>query len=134
MKAPQILLIVLAFALGLGVMAAINSKKNDALNDKQAVAQNQKPTAPGNTGTGIPAPSTNADTQTPAEKLSALPDPATGTGDNDAQEEDIAPEDAFAQIFNSPQARSLMKQFAGAMSKGAGLVSNLIQSKYNSNK
>jgi len=119
MKAPQILLIVLAFALGLGVMAAINSKKNDAVNDKQALAQSQESTAAGNTGTGIPAPSTTANTQKPVEKLSALPDPAAGDGNNDDQDGDINPEEAIAQLFNSPEARSLMKQFAGAMTRGA---------------
>ena len=119
MKAPQVLLIVLAFALGLGVMAALNSKKNEVVNDKQNPAQSQERTAPENKGTGIPAPSTTANTQKPAEGLSALPDPAENAGSNDGADEDIDPEDAIAQIFNSPQARSLMKQFAGAMTQGA---------------
>ncbi|MFP6872320.1 MAG: hypothetical protein VCA55_02330, partial [Verrucomicrobiales bacterium] len=115
MKAPQILLIVLAFALGLGVMAAINFKSGD----KSAATEGQDKNALANPGPEVPAPAPLAKTQKPADKLSALPDPAAGTKDNDDQDDAINPEDAIAEIFNSPQARSLMKQFAGAMSRGA---------------
>ncbi len=34
-------------------------------------------------------------------------------------EEPAGPEEAFAQLLNSPEARKLMKGFAGAMSQGA---------------
>jgi hypothetical protein len=115
MKTPQILLIVLAFALGLGVMAAIK-RTSDV---DQAALENQGNNTPVKTRSEAPAPTPAANTQKPADKLSALPNPSTNTGDNDVQDGDINPEDAIAEIFNSPQARSLMKQFAGAMTKGA---------------
>ena len=38
---------------------------------------------------------------------------------NDEDEEPAGPEEAFAKLLNSPEARSLMKGFAGAMSRGA---------------
>jgi len=118
MKTPQILLIVLAFALGLGVMAAINSKKNGA-NNNQDLSAGQATKAQENTGAEAPPAAPALKPQKQAEGLSALPEPSANTGDNDGQGEDLNPEDAIAQIFNSPQARSLMKQFAGAMTQGA---------------
>ena len=117
MKAPQIILIVLAFALGLGVMAVI-PRDGNADNNKPANEVQEKTTSTA-TSPAVNAGSTSANNQKPVEKLSALPDPAAGDGNNDDQDEDINPEDAIAQLFNSPEARSLMKRFAGAMTRGA---------------
>ena len=117
MKAPQILLIILAFALGLGVMAAINSKKNGEDNNLD-IASVKTPDTQVNTNTKAPPASPAQQSQKPTEGLSALPAPANAD-DNEGEDEEINPEDAIAQIFNSPQARSLMKQFSAAMTKGA---------------
>ena len=116
MKAPQILLIVLAFALGLGVMAAINSKKNGEDNNQDIASVDSTKTQV-NTSAKAPPASPALQPEKPTEGLSALPAPVASTEDN--ENEELNPEDAIAQIFNSPQARSLMKQFSQAMTKGA---------------
>ncbi len=114
MKTPQILLIVLAFALGLGVMAVGQYLKRDGENDKQS---DQAKNTPAKTSPAVNSGSPSVNIQKPKEPISAIADPATDTGDK--PDDEINPEDAIAEIFNSPQARSLMKQFAGAMTKGA---------------
>jgi Spy/CpxP family protein refolding chaperone len=119
MKTPQILLIVLAFALGLGVMAALNSTKSEEGN-KQALNENKDTKASVDASTDGPVATPAIEPQKSPEGLpSAITAPAANAFDNEGQDEDLNPEDAFAQILNSPQARSLMKQMAGAMTRGA---------------
>ena len=119
MKTPQILLIVLAFALGLGVMAALNSTKSEEGN-QQALNENKDTEASGDANTNGPVATPSIEPQKSPEGLpSAITAPTANAFDNEGQDEDLNPEEAIAQIFNSPQARSLMKQMAGAMTRGA---------------
>ncbi len=115
MKSSQITLLILAFALGAGVMAAINLGGGDEgdLERRLAAAEERNKTLEAQVSSAQP-PAEPEPAPEPKPTLSALPAPA-GEGDADDGAEE-SPEERIAKLFNSPEARSLMKGFAGAMS------------------
>jgi hypothetical protein len=116
MKFSQLAIFMgLSFALGIGVMSVFQSnekssnktvpKPSQNLNErKEAIGENNISTSL-NTKNSIPSkPKTPKINQLETEVES---------------DEPAGPEEAFTKLLNSPEARSLMKGFAGAMSRGA---------------
>jgi hypothetical protein len=124
MKAPQIIAMLLAFILGAGLIAALKNDGSSAdLENEVASLKKQldelgsKPEKVSAVPKAAPRPAPVADqTPQPSSALSALIDQA-GKGDNG---EELSAEERMAKLFDSPEARNLMKGFAGAMSGRAG--------------
>jgi len=106
----------LSFVLGLGVMALFRSDKDTGN------ANSSKESSPGKEKS-VDKTSSNK-TQSPLisnipDKPKNIPFEIKEEDDGSEDEEPAGPEEAFAQLLNSPEARKLMKGFAGAMSQGA---------------
>ncbi|MBD28106.1 MAG: hypothetical protein CMO38_02530 [Verrucomicrobiaceae bacterium] len=116
MKFSQLAIFMsLSFALGIGVMSVLQSNKESSnktapkpsqnLSERKGViGENNIPTSL-NTKNSI-----SSKPKTP--KINQLETKIES-------DEPAGPEEAFAKLLNSPEARSLMKGFAGAMSRGA---------------
>ena len=116
MKLSQLAIFMgLSFALGIGVMAIFQS---DDKNQKTASTETYQKKVPQKTNDLTNSSKTNI-----ANGLSNSPKTTNPKiveiENNDEDEEPAGPEEAFAKLLNSPEARSLMKGFAGAMSRGA---------------
>lgn len=115
MKATQIVLIVAAFVLGAGIMAAVNSGGGDNSDLERQLAEAKERNRALESKLAGPAISAReaegGDVPEKAAPLTAL-SPATPDGEETASD----PEAQIAKLFNSPEARNLMKGFAGAMS------------------
>ena len=116
MKLSQLAIFMgLSFALGIGVMAIFQS---DDKNQKTASTEPPQKKVPQKTNDLTNSSKTNI-----ANGLSNSPKTTkpkiVEIENNDEDEEPAGPEEAFAKLLNSPEARSLMKGFAGAMSRGA---------------
>ncbi|MEC7857075.1 MAG: hypothetical protein VYA96_04940, partial [Verrucomicrobiota bacterium] len=116
MKLSQLAIFMgLSFALGIGVMAIFQS---DDKNQKTASTEPSQKKVPQKTNDLTNSSKTNI-----ANGLSNSPKTTkpkiVEIENNDEDEEPAGPEEAFAKLLNSPEARSLMKGFAGAMSRGA---------------
>ena len=117
MKTNQLIMFMaLSFVLGLGVMALFRSDKDTGN------ANSSKESSPGKEKS---ADKTSSN-KTQSDLISNIPsDPknnpfkAKEEDEGSEDEEPAGPEEAFAQLLNSPEARKLMKGFAGAMSQGA---------------
>ncbi|MEC9037182.1 MAG: hypothetical protein VX646_02860 [Verrucomicrobiota bacterium] len=117
MKTTQLIMFMaLSFVLGLGVMALLRtdkeSQKATSSNQSSSEIENKDKKTGSNSSTSnlisnVPSKPKN----TPFKINEDLEDPE--------DEEPEGPEEAFAQLLNSPEARKLMKGFAGAMSRGA---------------
>ena len=116
MKLSQLILFMgLSFALGIGVMTIFQSNKESK---KPAITENtdkdgtQKESTKNNNSLSNLSSNLSNSPKTTKPKIVEL--------DNEPEEDEPAgPEEAFAKLLNSPEARNLMKGFAGAMSKGA---------------
>ena len=106
----------LSFVLGLGVMALFKSDKDvgNANSTKESSSEN---------GSSSDKTSSNS---SKSNLISTVPSKPKNTPfkiieetEDSEDEEPAGPEEAFAQLLNSPEARKLMKGFAGAMSQGA---------------
>ena len=116
MKLSQLILFMgLSFALGIGVMTIFQSNK-----------ESQKPVITENTQKGDVQKESNKNNSSPTNLSSNLSNSPKTTkpkivepNNNLEEDEPAGPEEAFAKLLNSPEARNLMKGFAGAMSRGA---------------
>ncbi|MEO1859570.1 MAG: hypothetical protein ABGZ19_06725 [Verrucomicrobiales bacterium] len=106
----------LSFVLGLGVMALFKSDKDteNANSTKESSSEN------GNSSdkTSSNPSKSNLISNIPS-KPKNTPFKINEETEDSEDEEPAGPEEAFAQLLNSPEARKLMKGFAGAMSQGA---------------
>ena len=117
MKTNQLIMFMsLSFVLGLGVMALFRSDKDteNANSTKESSSEN---------GNSSDKTSSNP---SKSNLISNIPSKPKNTPlkiieetEGSEDEEPAGPEEAFAQLLNSPEARKLMKGFAGAMSQGA---------------
>jgi hypothetical protein len=117
MKTNQLIMFMsLSFVLGLGVMALFRSDKDteNANSTKESSSEN---------GNSSDKTSSNP---SKSNLISNIPSKPKNTPfkineeiEDSEGEEPAGPEEAFAQLLNSPEARKLMKGFAGAMSQGA---------------
>jgi hypothetical protein len=117
MKTNQLIIFMaLSFVLGLGVMALFKSDKDvgNANSTKESSSEN---------GSSSDKTSSNS---SKSNLISTVPSKPKNTPfkiieetEDSEDEEPAGPEEAFAQLLNSPEARKLMKGFAGAMSQGA---------------
>ncbi|HAA86652.1 MAG TPA: hypothetical protein DCE22_00255 [Verrucomicrobiales bacterium] len=106
----------LSFVLGLGVMALLRTDKES----QKATSSNQSSSEIENKGkkTGSNSSTSNLISNVPS-KPKNTPFKINEDLEDPEDEEPEGPEEAFAQLLNSPEARKLMKGFAGAMSRGA---------------
>ena len=116
MKLSQLALFMgLSFALGIGVMAIFQSDNKNQTPDSTTPHQKQVSEKTNEL--------TNSAKTSLANNLSNSPKTTkpkiVEIENNDEDDEPAGPEEAFAKLLNSPEARSLMKGFAGAMSRGA---------------
>ena len=117
MKTNQLIMFMaLSFVLGLGVMALFRSDKDtgNANSTKENSSENAKSS---DTTSSNPSKS-NLISNVPS-KPKNTPFKINEEAEDSEDEEPAGPEEAFAQLLNSPEARKLMKGFAGAMSQGA---------------
>ncbi|HIG84579.1 MAG TPA: hypothetical protein EYG40_03960 [Verrucomicrobia bacterium] len=117
MKTNQLIMFMaLSFVLGLGVMALFKSDKDteNANSTKESSSEN------GNSSdkTSSNPSKSNLISNIPS-KPKNTPFKINEETEDSEDEEPAGPEEAFAQLLNSPEARKLMKGFAGAMSQGA---------------
>ncbi|MEE2808016.1 MAG: hypothetical protein VYB73_01780 [Verrucomicrobiota bacterium] len=117
MKTTQLIMFMaLSFVLGIGVMALF---KSDADN-KNIASSNQISSKSDNDANKT---SSNSSTSNLINNIPSKPKNSpfkiNEELENSEDEEPTGPEEAFAQLLNSPEARKLMKGFAGAMSQGA---------------
>ncbi|MDG1855123.1 MAG: hypothetical protein P8I97_13235 [Verrucomicrobiales bacterium] len=106
----------LSFVLGLGVMALFKSDKDveNANSTKESSSEN------GNSSDKASSNSSKSNLiSTVPSKPKNTPFKIIEETEDSEDEEPAGPEEAFAQLLNSPEARKLMKGFAGAMSQGA---------------
>lgn len=106
----------LSFVLGLGVMALFKSDKDveNANSTKESSSEN------GNSSDKTSSNSSKSNLiSTVPSKPKNTPFKIIEETEDSEDEEPAGPEEAFAQLLNSPEARKLMKGFAGAMSQGA---------------
>ncbi len=117
MKTTQLIMFMaLSFVLGLGVMALLRtdkeSQKATSSNQSSSEIENKdKKTGSNSSTSNLISNAPSKPKNTPFKINEDLEDPE--------DEEPEGPEEAFAQLLNSPEARKLMKGFAGAMSRGA---------------
>lgn len=121
MKPSQILIPIVAFLIGIGAMAAIKGGGKSTDNDAELAklkAENEALKSRGsNAGSAAPIVANDSPASS-GNTLSGLPAQATdGVKEPDP---DAGPEEQIAKLFNSPEARNLMKGFAGAMKGRAG--------------
>jgi hypothetical protein len=117
MKTNQLIMFMaLSFVLGLGVMALLKPDKN---------TENANSTKESSSKNGNSSDKTNSN-PSKSNLISNIPSKPKNTPfkineetEDSEDEEPAGPEEAFAQLLNSPEARKLMKGFAGAMSQGA---------------
>ena len=117
MKTTQLIMFMaLSFVLGLGVMALLRTDKES----QKATSSNQSSSEIENKGkkTGSNSSTSNLISNVPS-KPKNTPFKINEDLEDPEDEEPEGPEEAFAQLLNSPEARKLMKGFAGAMSRGA---------------
>ena len=117
MKTTQLIMFMaLSFVLGLGVMALLRTDKES----QKATSSNQSSSEIENNGkkTGSNSSTSNLISNVPS-KPKNTPFKINEDLEDPEDEEPEGPEEAFAQLLNSPEARKLMKGFAGAMSRGA---------------
>ncbi len=117
MKTTQLIMFMaLSFVLGLGVMALLRTDKES----QKATSSKQSPSEIENKGkkTGSNSSTSNLISNVPS-KPKNTPFKINEDLEDPEDEEPEGPEEAFAQLLNSPEARKLMKGFAGAMSRGA---------------
>ena len=116
MKTTQFMFMALSFVLGLGVMALLRTDKES----QKATSSNQSSSEIENKGkkTGSNSSTSNLISNVPS-KPKNTPFKINEDLEDPEDEEPEGPEEAFAQLLNSPEARKLMKGFAGAMSRGA---------------
>ncbi|MBT7982238.1 MAG: hypothetical protein HN584_06675 [Akkermansiaceae bacterium] len=117
MKRNQLIIFMaLSFVLGLGVMALFKSDKDveNANSTKESSSEN------GNSSDKASSNSSKSNLiSTVPSKPKNTPFKIIEETEDSEDEEPAGPEEAFAQLLNSPEARKLMKGFAGAMSQGA---------------
>ena len=117
MKTNQLIIFMaLSFVLGLGVMALFKSDKDveNANSTKESSSEN------GNSSDKTSSNSSKSNLiSTVPSKPKNTPFKIIEETEDSEDEEPAGPEEAFAQLLNSPEARKLMKGFAGAMSQGA---------------
>jgi len=117
MKTNQLIIFMaLSFVLGLGVMALFKSDKDveNANSTKESSSEN------GNSSDKASSNSSKSNLiSTVPSKPKNTPFKIIEETEDSEDEEPAGPEEAFAQLLNSPEARKLMKGFAGAMSQGA---------------
>ena len=117
MKTNQLIIFMaLSFVLGLGVMALFKSDKDveNANSTKESSSEN------GKSSDKISSNSSKSNLiSTVPSKPKNTPFKIIEETEDSEDEEPAGPEEAFAQLLNSPEARKLMKGFAGAMSQGA---------------
>ncbi len=116
MKTNQLIFMALSFVLGLGVMALFKSDKDveNANSTKESSSEN------GNSSDKTSSNSSKSNLiSTVPSKPKNTPFKIIEETEDSEDEEPAGPEEAFAQLLNSPEARKLMKGFAGAMSQGA---------------
>ncbi|MCH2024669.1 MAG: hypothetical protein MK172_02910 [Verrucomicrobiales bacterium] len=114
MKTTQLIMFMaLSFVLGLGVMALLRTDKES----QKATSSNQSSSEIENKGkkTGSNSSTSNLISNVPSKSKNT----PFKINEDPEDEEPEGPEEAFAQLLNSPEARKLMKGFAGAMSRGA---------------
>jgi hypothetical protein len=117
MKTTQLIMFMaLSFVLGLGVMALLgpDQKSQNATSSNQSsskIENKDKKTGSNSSTSNLISNVPSKPKNTPFKINEDLEDPE--------DEEPAGPEEAFAQLLNSPEARKLMKGFAGAMSRGA---------------
>lgn len=114
MKTTQLIMFMaLSFVLGLGVMALLRTDKES----QKATSSNQSSSEIENKGkkTGSNSSTSNLISNVPSKPKNT----PFKINEDPEDEEPEGPEEAFAQLLNSPEARKLMKGFAGAMSRGA---------------
>ena len=113
MKTTQFMFMALSFVLGLGVMALLLTDKES----QKATSSNQSSSEIENKGkkTGSNSSTSNLISNVPSKPKNT----PFKINEDPEDEEPEGPEEAFAQLLNSPEARKLMKGFAGAMSRGA---------------
>ena len=117
MKTTQLIMFMaLSFVLGLGVMALLRTDKES----QKATSSNQSSSEIENKDkkTGSNSSTSNLISNVPS-KPKNTPFKINENPEDPEDEEPEGPEEAFAQLLNSPEARKLMKGFAGAMSRGA---------------
>ena len=119
MKSTQWLFTILAFALGAGLVAALKpsgDKDSKELAEKLAASEKRNSDLEAKSLSAVPkAPAAAAEddsTREPKDLLSAV----TKGGEDGGEPEQLSPEEQIAKLFNSPEARNLIKGFAGAMS------------------
>tara|TARA_B100000029_G_scaffold403013_1_gene402684 strand:- start:1677 stop:2624 length:948 start_codon:yes stop_codon:yes gene_type:complete len=114
MKTTQLIMFMaLSFVLGLGVMALLRTDKES----QKATSSNQSSSEIENKDkkTGSNSSTSNLISNVPSKPKNT----PFKINEDPEDEEPEGPEEAFAQLLNSPEARKLMKGFAGAMSRGA---------------
>lgn len=116
MKFSQLAIFMgLSFALGIGVMSVFQSNKESS--NKTSPQPPQK-LSEGKDTIGENNISTSLNTKNSISSKPKIPK-INKLETKIESDEPAGPEEAFAKLLNSPEARSLMKGFAGAMSRGA---------------
>lgn len=106
----------LSFVLGLGVMALFKSDKD--IENANSIKENSSENGNSSDKTNSNSSKSNLISTVPS-KPKNTPFKIIEETEDSEDEEPAGPEEAFAQLLNSPEARKLMKGFAGAMSQGA---------------
>ena len=118
MKTTQLIMFMaLSFVLGLGVMAIFKSDKDTG--NVNSTKENTKSSDETSSNLSKPNPSKPNLISNVPSKPKNTPFKITEEAEDPEDEDPAGPEEAFAQLLNSPEARKLMKGFAGAMSQGA---------------
>jgi hypothetical protein len=116
MKFSQLAIFMgLSFALGIGVMSVFqsNEKSSNKTLPKPSQNLNERKEAIGENNISTSLNTKNSISSKPkTPKINQLETEVES-------DEPAGPEEAFTKLLNSPEARSLMKGFAGAMSRGA---------------
>ncbi|MDP6858181.1 MAG: hypothetical protein QF426_00020 [Verrucomicrobiales bacterium] len=117
MKTNQLIIFMaLSFVLGLGVMALFKSDKD--IENANSIKENSSENGNSSDKTNSNSSKSNLISTVPS-KPKNTPFKIIEETEDSEDEEPAGPEEAFAQLLNSPEARKLMKGFAGAMSQGA---------------
>ncbi len=124
MKPSQILLTVFAFALGGGLVFAVLNREGDGGDDSAKLAAAEKRIADLEAKlAALPAPRPAPSTPSALDDRSPRPPIASvlGSGGGGESDDDAprSPEEQIAKLLDSPEARNLIKGFAGVMTARA---------------